>query len=145
MQKQKVLCVCKANACRSPMMQAILQHALGDEYLVESAGANQEFASGDKPASEHSVLCMQDRNLDISSHKSRWIGEIPLAEFAVIICVGKPEADKVRELLEIERDATVLVLDVPNPYQKGLDAYRECAAFLDREMPILGELIRTRA
>jgi protein-tyrosine-phosphatase len=127
------------------MMQAILQQALGDEYLVESAGANQEFARGGNSANEHSVLCMQDRNLDISSHKSRWIGDVPLADFSFIICVGNAEADKVRELLESERNTTVLVLDVPNPYQKGLDAYRECADFLDRKLPVLGEHIRTSA
>ena len=92
----RVLCVCVGNISRSPMMQAVLQQHLGDEFLVESAGISRELAN--RPANPRSVTCMKERGLDLSGHISRWIGDLDLDEYRWIVCVGSDEADTVRSI-----------------------------------------------
>ena len=50
---EKVLCVCRGNLSRSPMMQAVLQLKLGSAFLVESAGVLKELSG--RPANDRSV------------------------------------------------------------------------------------------
>src|SRR5687767_3597025 len=94
---EKVLCVCVGNISRSPMMQAVLQHHLGANFQVESAGVSRELAG--RPANHRSVACLQDRGVDLSGHVSRWIGDLDLDQYRWIVCVGDEEADMVRSAL----------------------------------------------
>lgn len=144
---RKILCVCLGNTCRSPMMQMLLQKELGGEFQVESAGIRKEAAG--HPANEHSILCMQERGIDLTRHVSRWVGALDLTQYSHIVCVGEDEAAKVKLLHPIVRHSgtTILVANgqhggVPNPYEKGLDAYRACLALLDRVLPQVADSIR---
>jgi protein-tyrosine phosphatase len=139
---EKVLCVCLGNISRSPMMQAVLQQHLGDAFLVESAGVSRELAG--RPANINSVACMGERGVDLSGHRSRWIGDLDLDQYRWIVCVGHDEADKVRSLGA--GPASVMVANahqggIPDPYGLGLAAYRDCLALLDRVMPNLARQI----
>jgi protein-tyrosine-phosphatase len=127
------------------MMQALLQQQLGDEFQVESAGIRKEAAG--QPANDHSILCMQERTIDLTRHRSRWVGDLDLTQFSHIICVGDNEARQVSELLPQNSSTIVLTANgdrggVPNPYKKGLPAYRECLALLDEVMPEIAHLVR---
>jgi protein-tyrosine-phosphatase len=127
------------------MMQALLQRELGDEFQVESAGIRKEAAG--QPANEHSITCMQERGIDLSDHVSRWVGDFDLSQYSHIVCVGENEAKQVVELLAGHTDTTVLIANedgggVPNPYEKGLSAYRECIVLLDEALPKVADLIR---
>lgn len=134
----KVLCVCVGNISRSPMMQVVLQQQLGDAFVVESAGLTKELAG--RPANHRSVACMQERGIDLSSHKSRFIEDLEnLNQFHWVVCVGPDEADKVRAILG-ESSASVLIANedhggIPDPYELGMDGYRDCLALLDQIMP----------
>lgn len=132
----KILCVCVGNISRSPMMQAVLQRHLGTEFLVESAGLTKELAG--RPANYRAVACMQERAIDLSSHRSRWIGDIDLTQYRWFVCVGRDEAEQVRSLLR-KSTATVIVANeddggIPDPYDLGMPGYQHCAALLDRVM-----------
>lgn len=134
---KKVLCVCTGNISRSPMMQAVLQQQLGAAFQVESAGVRAELAG--RPANHRSVLVLGERGVDLSGHVSRWIGGLNLAEYQWIVCAGEGEADQVRALLS-KADARVIVANEPNggiadPYELGLEGYRDCLALLDEVMP----------
>src|SRR5690242_2009317 len=94
---EKVLCVCLGNISRSPMMQAVLQQHLGPAFLVESAGVREGLAG--RPANHRSVACLQERGVDLTTHRSRWIGDLDLDQYRWIVCVGQDEADKVRSAL----------------------------------------------
>ena len=131
---EKILCVCVGNISRSPMMQAVLQQHLGTAFLVESAGLSKELAG--RPANYRSVACMRERGVDLSGHISRWIGDVDLDQYRWIVCVGHEEADKVRSALSVDT-ASVMVANeqqggIPDPYGKGLSAYRDCLTTLDR-------------
>jgi protein-tyrosine phosphatase len=134
---EKVLCVCVGNISRSPMMQAVLQQNLGSGFAVESAGLTKELAG--RPANHRSVTCMKERGLDLSTHASRWIGDLELSQFGWIVCVGRDEADKVRAVLG-DSSARVLVANeerggILDPYELGMEGYQACAALLDQVMP----------
>lgn len=140
---EKVLCVCVGNISRSPMMQAVLQQHLGTAFLVESAGLTKELAG--RPANHRSVACMKERGVDLSGHISRWIGDLDLAQYRWIVCVGHAEADKVRSALGAE-SARVMVANehqggVRDPYELGMAGYRDCLALLDQVMPHVAQKI----
>ena len=140
---ERVLCVCLGNISRSPMMQAVLQHHLGDGFLVESAGVSRALAG--RPANHRSVACMQERGVDLGGHVSRWIGDLDLGHYRWIVCVGDEEADAVRSALG-PGSARVIVANaghggIPDPYELGMAGYRECLDLLDRVMPDLAQEI----
>lgn len=134
---KRVLCVCAGNISRSPMMQAVLQQHLGPAFLVESAGVHVELAG--RPANQRSVACMKERGADLSSHVSRWVGNLDLDQYQWFVCVGHDEADQVRSLLGADKSRVIVANEhqggIPDPYELGLAGYRDCLALLDEVMP----------
>lgn len=134
---EKVLCVCLGNISRSPMMQAVLQQHLGDAFLVESAGLREGLAG--RPANHRSVACLKERGIDLSGHVSRWIGDLDLEQYRWIVCVGQDEAAKVRAALGAGSASVVIANEdrggIPDPYDLGLEGYRDCLILLDQVMP----------
>ena len=66
----RVLVVCTANVCRSPMGQALLQRhcaQLGTDVQVTSAGTQRH----DLPVDPAAVAVMAEQGLDISAHQPR--------------------------------------------------------------------------
>jgi len=80
-----ILVVCVGNICRSPMAEALLREALRgqEEITVESAGLG---ALVGHPASDFAVELMEERGLDIRSHRARQI-EPDLVDAADLILV----------------------------------------------------------
>ena len=140
---KKVLCVCVGNISRSPMMQAVLQHHLGDAFLVESAGLSKELAG--RSANQRSVACMKERGVDLSVHVSRWVGDLDLDQYQWFVCVGHDEADQVRSLLGADKTRVIVANEhkggIPDPYELGLAGYRDCLALLDEVMPHVARCI----
>lgn len=131
-------------------MQALLQNELGDEFVVESAGVSPKAGTGE-PANEHSILCMSERGIDISKHVSRWVHALNMREFSHIVCVDGEIANEVSRRTDLaapdEKYSTIIVANgddggVPNPFEKGLQAYRDCLALLDNVMPNIAAQIR---
>ncbi|WP_246846196.1 low molecular weight phosphatase family protein [Humibacter ginsenosidimutans] len=127
-------------------MSALLQLELGDGFVVQSAGLDKDLAG--RPANDRSVNCLQERGLDLSGHVSRWIGSISLDGIGWIVTVGAEEARQVRAYLG-NSSARIIVANaehggIPDPYEFGLDGYRECVALLDRVLPNIAQQLRTR-
>jgi protein-tyrosine-phosphatase len=115
----------------------LLQRHLGAGFSVESAGVSEELAG--RPANSRSVSCMGERGIDLTGHVSRWIGDLDLATYRWIVCVGSDEAASVRSALPPDT-VTVLIANeagggIPDPYELGLNGYRDCVALLDQVMP----------
>jgi protein-tyrosine phosphatase len=66
----RVLVLCTANQCRSPMAEVLLRARLS-ELGVDATIASAGRLAGDMPASEGSQQAMADRGLDLSEHVSR--------------------------------------------------------------------------
>jgi protein-tyrosine-phosphatase len=95
--KTRVLFVCTANICRSPMAAALfhlrLQKVRQDwqDWQVESAGT---WATNGKTASKNSQVVMTRRGLDIRGHRSRTVTAEMLADSDLILTMepGHKEA-----------------------------------------------------
>ena len=125
-------------------MSALLQRELGDGFVVQSVGLDKDLAG--RRANYRSVACLQERGLDLSGHVSRWIGSVDLGRVDWIVTVGPEEARQVRAHLGDHRAAVIVANaehgGIPDPYELGMDGYRECAALLDRVLPNVAQQIR---
>lgn len=144
---RSVLCVCRGNTCRSPMLEALLQKERDRRNLtirVESAGTYVDVDPSvvGSPATDHSVTCMKQRGLNLDAHKSRRIDDLELNALDLIICMTSAEAEEV--LRRKPRGAILLANaasgEVPNPFKQGLDKYEECALVLERVAKEVAEI-----
>lgn len=113
----KVLCVCKGNSDRSPLMARVLQKFLHDggqaNISCESAGILDVSAQGN-PASALLLKAGCLLGLDFSDHRTRWINDIPLNEFDWFVCVDEHVAAEV--IARGASHAKVINANVPNPW-----------------------------
>ena len=97
-ERPRVLVVCTANVCRSPLAQVHLRShfdAVGAPALVRSAG----FLEGGHPADPSAVRVASERGLDLSGHRSLALTpNIARSADLVLTMTG----DHVRELLLID-------------------------------------------
>jgi protein-tyrosine-phosphatase len=140
--KTRILFVCTANICRSPMAAALfhahLQKARQDwqDWQVESAGT---WAVDGKIASKYSQVVMTQRGLDIRGHRSRTVTAELLANSDLILTMesGHKEAlsmefpfaaPRIFLLNEMIGNADSIV----DPYGGTLQEYEATAALLDQ-------------
>jgi arsenate reductase len=82
MDKPLVLVLCTGNSCRSHLAEGILRAAAGDHLRVASAGS--------KPAGyvhPLAVKVMAEIGIDISSHRSKYLGEFLNEQVETVITV----------------------------------------------------------
>ena len=82
MSKPLILVLCTGNSCRSHLAEAILRKALGESYVVASAGS--------KPAGyvhPLAIKALAEIGLDISSHHSKHLDEFLTQDVETVITV----------------------------------------------------------
>jgi protein-tyrosine-phosphatase len=98
---KKVLCVCKGNSDRSPMMAAVLAMYIANagkgQVVVESAGI-LEVADQGKAASPILLTAGKRIGIDFSDHRSTWIEKLDLAQYDLVVVVDDDVAARVMEL-----------------------------------------------
>lgn len=135
--RRRVLIVCAGNTCRSPMAAAMARDLLGEGVHVESAGTS---AGDGAAATKDAVQAMKERGLDIGSHRSRSVSVLNVRDFDLLIAMTPAIA---RDIRHLGADASrVATLDIPDPYCKGLDAYRATVLAIERELKRLFDLTR---
>jgi len=126
---RRVLFVCAGNTCRSPIAAAMARELLGVAVHVESAGIS---AADGASATQDAVRAMKERGLDISNHRSRSFSALNLHDFDLLVALTPAIAQDVRHHgADAPRVAT---LNIPDPYGKGLDAYRATALAIERDL-----------
>jgi protein-tyrosine phosphatase len=140
----KILFVCTANICRSPMaaglFQALLAQRSGDslegEWQVESAGT---WASRGLPAARGAAEAMAQRGIDLADHRSKPVAEEDLRNVDLVLTMtaGQREgivvefpfaANRVHLLTEMSGRS----YDVPDPYGGSQAQYDACAEELEQ-------------
>lgn len=114
------------------MLQVLLQRALdGKNYIVESAGVANNEGEG---ANKYSIQCMEERGIDISGHRSRFVGNLDLREYELIVCCEEGQVEELRR--RCNDQVNVMLANspdgVPNPWGQGREAYVACAETMER-------------
>ena len=149
-----ILFVCSANQCRSPMAAALFRSHLECKgspggWRVESAGI---WAEEGWPATEDARKALQERGIDLSSHRSQAATAEVLDRADLVLVM---ETDHLRTLqAKFPRRADRIHLltemvgtfdDIEDPVGRGLERYRSLAdelnALFDRGLPRIQELV----
>ncbi|MDX1616370.1 MAG: hypothetical protein R3300_18820 [Candidatus Promineifilaceae bacterium] len=93
----RILIVCTANICRSPVAEALLRRSLQEQELeaweVNSAGT---WAYTGQSAARLSQVVAAERGLEISSHQSRPVSESLLAASDLVLCMESGHKEALR-------------------------------------------------
>jgi len=125
---KNVLCVCKGNSDRSPMMAAVLQMylentvLLNDKVHCESAGILEIASKGGK-ASSFMVKAARRIGIDLSRHSKHWIDSLCLSRYDLFVCVDEDVAAYVLNLgVDIEKICNAQVSNPwPSQFQEDHD------------------------
>ena len=79
--KKRILFLCTGNSCRSQMAEGWTRHLHGEGFEVQSAGTVKH---GLNP---HAVAVMAEAGVDISSHRSKTVDDLPDTAFDFVITV----------------------------------------------------------
>lgn len=79
--KKNIMFLCTGNSCRSQMAEGLCRHLWGQKFNVYSAGTKKHGMN------ERAVKVMKEIGIDISSHYSKTVEELPRVEFDYVITV----------------------------------------------------------
>lgn len=80
--KPLILILCTGNSCRSHLAEGLLRRALGDDFVVASAGSNP--AGYVHPLG---IKAMAEVGIDISAHRSKHLNEFLDQQVETVIAV----------------------------------------------------------
>lgn len=132
-ERAQILFVCTGNTCRSPLAEALARQRIAQLDLsvhVTSAGVS---ARDGESASADAQTAARDAQLDLSKHRARLLTRAMLLESDLVLTMSEshaqlarvlaPEvADRVHRLGDYAED---LEAELPDPFGRGLPAYRE--------------------
>lgn len=139
-QPTKVLMVCLGNICRSPLAQGILEHKVGDDYFVDSAGT-AAYHIGNSP-DRRSVAIAKDHGIDISNQKARQFKSSDFDKFDIIFAMDDSNYRDILSLARNQQDKQKVQMilnelypkenrSVPDPYYGGIDGFQQVYNLLD--------------
>ena len=123
----KVLFVCFANLCRSPMAEVIAETLYAGRIEARSAGVSP--APGG-PFEEAVAVVRRRYGVDISSHRPRHVLELPVQDFDFVIALDSGVFLRLTEMARIPKDR-LYGWEVPDPCGLGHDAYERTAQTIE--------------
>ena len=131
-----ILVVCVGNICRSPMAEAVLREAVNGlpGMTVSSAGIG---ALVEQPAADYAVALMQERGLDIASHRARQLTAEMLhdADLVLVMEAGHRnviDANEPTARGKVFRLGEWQDMDIPDPYRQPREAFETTLGLIDR-------------
>ena len=79
--KKNIMFLCTGNSCRSQMAEGLARNYWGHEFNVYSAGTKKHGMN------ERAMRVMQEAGIDISSHSSKTVEELPKVTFDYVVTV----------------------------------------------------------
>ena len=120
-----ILLLCTGNLCRSPMAEGLLRTYLPAHELF-SAGLS---APQGEPADPLAIALMRQMDIDISAHRARNVAHWMMQEADLVLTMDSEQTKEARQrypfaAAKIERLAESDDIDIPDPYRRGLGAFR---------------------
>ena len=81
MDKKNIMFLCTGNSCRSQMAEGWARKYWGNEFNVYSAGTKKHGMN------ERAMKVMKEAGVDISSHYSKIVDELPKVNFDYVVTV----------------------------------------------------------
>jgi len=136
---KKIMFICSGNTCRSPLAEGLFKKYLQENNItdIEVASAGVGAFPGDV-VSINSILVAHARGIDISSHRARNINPEHLLTTDLFLCMSDSHK---QVLLRHCDESKIIVLNVPDPYGRPIEAYEECAKKLEKAFPEILERI----
>lgn len=125
----KILFVCLANLCRSPLAEVIARSLYPGEIDPASAG----ISPGGAPFEEAVDVIKRFYGVDVSRHRPRHVLDFPVGEFDFIIAMDSSIFMKLASMKEIPRDK-LYGWEIDDPVDQGIYAYEATARKLEREI-----------
>jgi protein-tyrosine phosphatase len=120
----KIIAVCTANICRSPVVEAVLRDRLVElgkvGWQVQSAGT---WASNGQAPSRYSQEILAERGLDISNHRSQVITREMLEGAALVLCLAEGHAEAMRAEFPDHADKIFLLTEMVGQQYSVSDPY----------------------
>ncbi len=143
-----VLFICTGNTCRSPMAEGFLRaraiRERRDDVLALSAGL---FPAPGAPAANFAQLVMKNRNIDITSHRSRRLAAPHVEAADVIVTMTEPMTEVVKAMFPEAADKVTTLSrwsggtgDVSDPYGGTMREYESCAVEIDEKIAAAWQL-----
>lgn len=130
---KKIMFICSGNTCRSPLAEGLFKKYLKENNISDIAVGSAGVAAfpGDE-VSINSLLVAGNRGIDIFSHRARNINPEHLLTTDLFCCMS----DSHKQVLLRHCDENkIMVLNVPDPYGRPIEAYEECAKQLESKFP----------
>ena len=131
---EKVLFVCTANICRSPMAAAILNALAEDEAMLVRAESAGVAALSERPMAPNAEAALREIGIPSGDHRARQVNETMLREADLVLTMGPRHTAELRRLLgEISTEVHTLPEyvagipnneEIPDPYGSAMIAYR---------------------
>ncbi|MCB0046019.1 MAG: hypothetical protein KDD92_11350 [Caldilineaceae bacterium] len=138
--RKRLLIVCTANICRSPMVAGILQQRfeageLADKVDIRSSGV---YGLEGEPASREGIELLAERDIDISGHTASLL-QPPDVEASDLVVVMEEAHRKAIIAYSLDYAHKVILFselagghtDMPDPYRKGKRAYVRTLEIID--------------
>jgi protein-tyrosine-phosphatase len=126
----RILFVCLANMCRSPMARIIAREICGESIEADSAGVAPAMG----PIFPDTRLYVRDLlGIDLVDHEPRHVLEFPVASYDYIIAMDSTVFMTLTEMNEIPQDK-LYGWDIPDPCGLGADAYERTARAIETNL-----------
>lgn len=132
----KILTVCTGNICRSPAAEGLLKHYLKDTHPDVEIGSAGTGALIGMPAYKHAVSILNDRNIDITSHRARQLKADLIAWTDLILVMETMHLKEVEARFPSARGKVFCLgkwqkISIPDPYKHPKEFFTENIALID--------------
>ena len=126
----KVLFLCIGNAARSQMAEGFARSLAGDKIAA--------FSAGSKPAGlvdPLAIQAMKEKNIDISSQRSKGFDKIPAGELDYVVGMGCGDT------CPVARTKQYIQWNIPDPKGKSIEEFRKVRDEIEQKIDDFIQLV----